>query len=86
MIPVPASRRSTVVDVDQDVLAAPAHAGDGAPDRDGPQSSQIDLAPEVQPLTAPPDRLDPPPPHQRCESADDRFDFGQLRHLVPPGP
>ena len=74
------------VDVDQDVLAAPAHAGNRAPDRDGAEAAQIDLTPEVKPLAAPPDRLDPPSTHERIESADDRFDFGQLRHRAPPRP
>ena len=80
MIPVPASRRSLSSTSTRMYLPRRPHAGDGAPDGDGPQPSHIHFAPEVQPFTAPPDRLDPPPPYQRCQPADDRFHFGQLRH------
>ncbi len=42
--------------------------------------AEIDLPSEVKPLTAPPHPLDPPPPQERIEPADDRLYLGELRH------
>ena len=73
------------VDVDQDVLAAPAHAGDARARRDRAQAAQVDRARGAAPgrSTRPPRS---PPAHQRLEPAHDRLDFGQLRHRAPPRP
>ena len=76
-------RRRVPVDLDEQVLAHPAHAGDDMPDRQRAQTAQVDGAAEVQRLAAPPHRLDATPFQQRAQPAHDGLDLGQLGHRSP---